>query len=319
MDNRVGMNATTQHNAPCKALPYVAVLTAMLFWGGSGIATKIALETLQPLSLVTCRFTLAVLLMLSVGLLTKQLQRIDRNDLLLFLLAGFIQPVCYYIFETYTYKLLSSPTIAEVLLSTGPLFAPLFAYLLIHEKVTAFNIIGILISAIGVVLMILIGNTNFSIGSPYGVLLAFLSVFAAVLYTILLRKIPAKYNSLTIVFYVQLSSLLFFIPLFCIFELPCIVLADFTLKTISAIAYLAICASVIAFILFCYTVRQIGVTRANAFNNTRPVFTAILMLLLFGEHLPWINLLGMALVITGLFICQYEKKTINKNNGLIEQ
>ncbi len=319
MDYGVRMETASQNNAPHKALPYVAILTAMLFWGGSGIATKMALQTLQPLSLITCRFSLAVLLMLSVGLLTKQLQRINRNDILLFLLAGFIQPVCYYIFETYTYKLLSSPTIAEVLLSTGPLFAPLFAYLLIHEKVTAFNIIGILISAIGVVLMIMIGNTNFSIGSPYGVLLAFLAVFAAVLYTIILRKIPAKYNSLTIVFYVQLSSLLFFIPLFCCIELPNIHWADFTLKTISAIAYLAICASVLAFILFCYTVRQIGVTRANAFNNIRPVFTALLMLLLFGEQLPWINLLGMALVIIGLFVCQYEKKTINKNNNLLPQ
>lgn len=313
------MKQTTLHNAPRKPLPYVAILVAMLFWGGSGIATKIALETLQPLSVVTCRFSLAVLLMLVVGLLTKQLQRISRNDILLFFLAGFIQPVCYYIFETYTYKLLSSPTIAEVLLSTSPLFAPLFAHILIHEKVTAFNIIGILISAIGVVLMLLIGSANFSIGSPYGVLLAFLSVFAAVLYTIILRKIPDKYNSLTIVFYVQLSSLLFFIPMFCFIELPHIVPADFTLKTIAAIAYLAICASIIAFVLFCYTVRQIGVTRANAFNNTRPIFTALLMLLLFGEKLPLINLLGMALVITGLFICQHEKKSINKNNIPVTQ
>lgn len=290
-------------------LPYLAIIIAMMIWGASGIATKTALETLRPVTLVTCRFTMAVVLMLLIGLVSKRLQRVERKDILLFLLAGFVQPVCYYIFETFSYKMLSSPTIAEVLLSTSPLLAPLFAYVLIHERVTRYNIVGILISAAGVLLMVLIGNADFSIGSPWGILWAFLAVSAAVLYTILLRKIPSRYSSLSIVFYVQLSSLLFFIPMFCIIDLPTMDWAAFTPKTIGAVSYLALCASVIAFILFCYTVRRIGVTRANAFNNIRPVFTAMFMLLLFGEQLPWVSIVGMVLVIAGLFVCQYEKKS----------
>lgn len=289
-----------------KALPYVAVLTAMLFWGGSGIATKVALHTLRPLTLVTCRFVLAVFLMLLVGLATRTLQRVNRKDIPLFLLAGFAQPVCYYVFETYGIQLLSSPTIAEVLLSTGPLFAPLFAYVLIRERVTLYNIVGIAVSGLGVLLMIIVGGTNYSIGSPWGILLAFLAVFAAVFYTVLLRKIPVGYNSLSVVFYVQLCSLLFFVPMFCVVDLPKVSISDFALSSVGAICYLAICSSVIAFVLFCYTVRKIGVTRANAFNNIRPVFTALLMLLLFGEHLPWVTLVGMGLVIVGLFVCQYD-------------
>lgn len=290
-----------------RALPYLAVLTAMLFWGASGIATKTALLTLRPFTLVTCRFLLAVVLMLLVGLLAKQLQRPDRKDLPLFLLAGFVQPVCYYIFETYGIKLLSSPTVAEVLLSTSPLFAPLFACVLIHERVTLWNICGIAVSAIGVLLMLLAGGGDFSVGSPWGVLLAFLAVFAAVFYTVLLRRMPAKYNSLSIVFYVQLSSLLFFVPLFCLVDLPHLTLSCFTWSAVGAVSYLAVCSSVIAFILFCYTVRRIGVTRANAFNNIRPVFTALFMFFFFGERLPWANVLGIGLVIAGLFVCQYEK------------
>jgi membrane-associated phospholipid phosphatase len=42
------------------------------------------------------------------------------------------------------------------------------------------------------------------------------------------------------------------------------------MNAILAVLYLAILASVTAFILFCYTVRYIGVTRANIFNNIRP-------------------------------------------------
>jgi drug/metabolite transporter (DMT)-like permease len=76
-----------------------------------------------------------------------------------------------------------------------------------------------------------------------------------------------------------------------------------------ATGYLAVFASVAAFILFCFTVRKIGVTRANIFNNVRPVFTAILMWIICGEILPVWKLVGIAVIILGLFIS--EKKDNN--------
>ena len=76
-----------------------------------------------------------------------------------------------------------------------------------------------------------------------------------------------------------------------------------------SVSYLTVFASVTAFILFCYALRQIGVTKANAFNNIRPVFTAIWMFLFFGEHLPALKWVGIGLIIFGLFICQKREKT----------
>ena len=292
---------------------YIAIIVAMIIWSSSVIATGIGLESFRPLTLVTMRFTLAVALMFVVGRATKSLQRLDKHDIKLFLAAGIIQPFCYYMLETYGLKLLASPTISEVILSTGPLFAPLFAFVLLRERVTWNNIVGIIISTIGV-LMLITNTGNFAIASPAGLLLLFGAVFAAVLYTVLLRKIPTKYNSLTIVFYVQAFSLLLFYPAFCIIDLPHCATFAFRWKSFAAVVYLAVFASVAAFVLFCYVVRRIGVTRANAFNNIRPAFTALLMLLLFGEQLTWSKWLGISLVIGGLFICQSSHKlfTFNK-------
>jgi drug/metabolite transporter (DMT)-like permease len=63
-----------------------------------------------------------------------------------------------------------------------------------------------------------------------------------------------------------------------------------------------------AFVLFCFTVRYIGVTRANVFNNIRPVFTALLMLFIFDEQLPFLKWLGIVVIIVGLFISQKQRK-----------
>ncbi len=289
----------------------------MLCWAGAGIAVKEALVVFTPLTLIVLRFSLAVLLMLTIGLLCRnsevlRLQPIDKQDIPLFILGGLFQPFLYFIFETYTYQSFASPTIAEAMLSTQPILAPIFAFIILREKVTRYNIAGIIISTLGMLLLLLVGAKDFALGNPWGVLLAIITVSMSVGYTIILRRIPTKYSSLSIVFYVQLVALLLFYLVWAIFDRQPLLHTIPSLSTditpLFAVAYLAVFASVTAFILFCYTVRQIGVTRANVFNNVRPVFTALLMFFIFDEHLPIWKWVGMIVIIIGLFICQKQRK-----------
>ena len=315
-----------------------ALIASMLIWSVSGIAIKHALLVLPPFTMIIMRFVPSVLLMLLIGLVCRNhslfgLQRMQLSDLPIFLIAGFCQPFLYYLLETFTYRALNSPTIAETLLSTSPLIAPIFAAVLLRERITRNNILGILISTLGVFILTLWGELNFqlpisnlqspisnnqlSIGNPCGILLAFAAVSAAVIDSIMMRKAPARYSPLSFIFYTQLISLLFFLPIWFFREGPqAIQTMDWNqLSTLNSqlstalicTAYLTLFASVIAFILFCAALRKIGVTRANAFNNIRPAFTALWMFLFFGEHLPLGKWLGIGLIIFGLFVCQRKK------------
>lgn len=302
---------------------YVAVaalIVSMIIWSVSGIAIKHALAVLPPFTMIVMRFVPSVLLMLIIGLVRRKhslfcLQRLEWRDVPLFLIAGFCQPFLYYLLETYAYDALNSPTIAETLLSTSPLLSPIFAAVLLRERVTKYNILGILISTAGVFALTLAGSTNFSIGSYWGIPLAFAAVSAAVIDSIMMRKAPLKYSSLSFVFYTQVVSLCFFIPIWFIKEGPQVFdNGQWTLDNgqfvtaLWCVGYLTVFASVIAFILFCYALRQIGVTQANAFNNIRPAFTALWMFLFFSEHLPLAKWIGMGLIIFGLFVCQKQEK-----------
>lgn len=304
-----------------KIIPYLSVITAMLIWAGAGIAVKEALVFFSPLTLIVLRFTLAVLLMLCIGLVFRKnevvgLQKVDRKDLPLFLLGGLFQPFLYFIFETYTYQSFASPTIAEALLSTQPVMAPLFAWVLLRERVTRNNVIGIVLSTVGMLMLLLVGSDNFALGSSWGVLLAVLTVSMSVSYSVILRKIPSHYSPLSIVFYVQSFSLLLFYMVWggeawlnggvelCRGGVAMCSGAVEWWSSCAAVVYLAVLASVTAFVLFCYTVREIGVTRANVFNNVRPVFTAILMWLVFDEVLPLWKQVGIVMIIVGLFVSQ---------------
>ena len=308
-----------------KITPYIAIVAAMLIWAGAGIAVKEALVIFSPLTLIVMRFTLAVLLMLSIGLVFRHnsivgLQRVERKDIPLFLLGGLFQPFLYFIFETYTYQSFSSPTVAEALLSTQPVMAPLFAWVLLRERVTRNNILGIVLSTLGVMMLLMMGGGPLAMGDGAigkGVLLAVLTVSMSVSYSVVLRRIPTQYSPLSIVFYVQSFALVLFYVLWAVMDRGNRLLGDDGIrllgegqwvKSLLSVGYLAVLASVTAFILFCYTVRKIGVTRANVFNNVRPVFTAILMWMIFGEILPIWKIIGIIIIIIGLFISQKQEK-----------
>jgi drug/metabolite transporter (DMT)-like permease len=299
-----------------KLVPYIAIVCAMLIWAGAGIAVKEALVVFNPLTLIVLRFTIAVVLMLCVGLIFRKnevigLQRIEKKDIPIFLLGGVLQPFLYFIFETYTYQSFASPTIAEAMLSTQPIMAPIMAWLLLREQVTRYNILGIIVSTIGMLLLLLVGSNNFEIGNVWGVLLAVITVSCSVGYSVVLRRIPPHYSPLTIVFYVQSISLVLFYILWggdLLLNSQLSTLNSQLLPSLLSVLYLAVLASVTAFILFCYTVRYIGVTRANIFNNIRPVFTALLMLIMFNEQLPIWKWAGIIIIIIGLFISQKHRK-----------
>ena len=295
----------------------MSVVFAMLCWAGAGIAVKEALVVFSPLTLIVLRFSLAIVLMLLVGLLFRGhevlgLQRVEKRDIPLFVLGGLFQPFLYFIFETYTYQSFASPTIAEAMLSTQPIMAPILAFIILREKVTRNNVVGILLSTVGMLLLLLVGANDFALGNPWGVLLAVVTVSMSVGYTIILRRIPTRYSSLSIVFYVQLVALVLFYAVWGVFDRQSLqdtiapLSAD--LSPVIAVGYLAVFASVTAFILFCYTVRQIGVTRANVFNNVRPVFTALLMWVIFDEQLPIWKWVGIIVIVIGLFISQKQRK-----------
>lgn len=299
----------------------------MVIWAGSGIAVKAALLSLSPMALILTRFTIAVLLMLAVGLIFRGhsmlgLQRLEKQDVWLFLLGGFFQPFLYFILETYSYDCFSTPTLAEAFLSTNPLMAPIFAWLFLRERVTVFNILGILVSTAGMLMLVLAGAGQMELGNAWGIPLALVTVATAVAFSIILKKIPAHYNSLTVVFWGQLTGLIMFYLLSGVTALAGSAGAESSLidifrvtfaesilpESIRGVAYLAVLSSVAAFILFCFSVRYLGVTRANIFNNIRPVFTALLMLLIFGEQLPVLKWIGVLIVILGLFLCQKQPK-----------
>ena len=284
---------------------YGAISLAMLFWSFSFIWTRQAILSFPPITLVTLRLVIASLLLFLVSKAAGKFQVMRREDVKWFLLLAFFEPFLYYIGETYGLTMVES-TLASVIISTIPLFAPILAYFLLKEKISIANIAGILVSLSGVFLVIYEPKNGITT-NPWGIMLMFLAVFSAICYTTTLRKISTHYSTFNVIFYQSLVGLFFFIPTFLVTDYSTFTFSKVTTQGLFALFMLAVFASVIAFVLFAGVVRKIGVARTNVFVNLIPVFTAILAWWLLDENLTALKFAGIAITVIGLFVSQLGK------------
>jgi len=284
---------------------YTSIVLAMVFWSFSFIWTRVAILSFPPMTLITLRLLLASLLLFFVTKATGKFQLLRRKDIKMFLLLAFFEPFLYYVGETYGLTMVE-PTLASVIVSTIPLFAPVVAFVILRERIGWPNIVGILVSLFGVLFVVYEPAGGF-IANPLGVALLFLAVFSAIGYATILRKISTYYNTLNVIFYQSVLGLLFFIPTFLLTDFSNILQLEVTKDGFIALVMLAVFASVVAFVLFAGAVRQVGVARTNVFVNLIPVFTAIFAWLILGDVITVNKWIGIAIVVVGLFISQWGK------------
>ncbi|MGQ9847268.1 MAG: DMT family transporter [Bacteroidales bacterium] len=281
---------------------YTSLILAMLFWGMSFIGTKYVLRTLQPVSIVLIRLIISCIFLFILGKLLGELSTIKRKHLHWFIILAFFEPFLYFIGETYGLKHVSA-TIGSILISTIPLFVPFGAWLFFHDEIIFRNVLGIVISVIGVFFTMLNKDFEFT-SSILGVLLVMVAVVSAIAYTLIIKYIANDYSPLTIIAYQNLIGIPFFIPLFFVLDFPTFSFNSIDNSLWIVLLLLGIFPSSFSYMFYTYAVREIGVNRTSVFTNLIPIITAIASYFLFNETFTFIKVIGIVIVIIGLYIAQ---------------
>ena len=286
----------------------------MIFWSFSFIWFKVANKTFHPITIVFIRLLFSVIIMTTFLLITRNYMKIKKTDRKLFMMLALFEPFFYFLGESFGLTYVSA-TVCSVLISTIPVFAAIGARLIFKEKLKAINYAGIVTSFIGV--LVFIFNTDGSISlNIKGLGLLTLAVLSAVGYNLTLSRLVGTYSPVYIVNVQNLLGAILFLPLFLIFDFKHFISTPFTFDMFRPIIELSIFASCGAFILFAYSVRNMGITKANVFSNCIPVFTAIFSFFLIGDKLTVQNITGMAIVIAGILMSQMNGKNKNIDEAL---
>jgi drug/metabolite transporter (DMT)-like permease len=149
--------------------------------------------------------------------------------------------------------------------------------------------------------------------SPLGIALEFLAVVSAIFYTVVLKKLAVKYHPSAIITWQNIFGIIYFLPLWFIFEFNDFNTIPFNFTAFAGILKLSIFASCIAFIFYANSVKRLGINNVNIFINIIPVFTAIFAWYILDDPLTMRKFIGIIVVIFGLLIAQVKlKKSVEK-------
>lgn len=286
-------------------LPVLLLMT--ILFGLTFISVKAALQGLGVFQLVFGRYAIAFLVFTLIFHKNLRRFRLARRDWKYFLLLTAVEPVGYFIFETYGLRY-TSPAGASLIIATIPIFSLVFASFILNEKPGGLGVAGVLICFAGVYFIVRLQETNSLAPAPLlGNSLVLLAAMSAGFYNCFARKLSLNHAPLTITYYQTLIGTAAFLPL-ALWEY----FRGDSLYLDWAIAghllYLALGGSILAYFLLNHALSRLEAAKVAVFSNLIPVVTIAASYLFFGEILQPMQFAGAALVIGGIYVT-YVRKT----------
>lgn len=296
---------------PSKLLTYIASIFAITLWGMSYIWTdKLIALNIPIFYFVFVRILLAGLVLFLFNTAYGRIKRIQRQDMPKFLLLAFFEPFIYFICETFGLKLTGSPTLSAMVIATIPIFSIGAGIIFFKEKVNFINIIGILFSLVGIVMVAMAKGT---LGEHFiwGIVLLLIAVISEVGHASITKSLAGNYSSQIIVMYQFLIGAIYLLPLFIWkgidgFNME----VYFSAEVWYPLICLAILCSSLAFSLWVSTIKNLGVAKSSIFSALIPVAAAIIAWVLGHEYLNSRQWIGIVISTAGVILSQYTKKTI---------
>ena len=285
---------------------HIAGVIAMIIWGLSFIWSTQVYRNLNPTATIFLRLVIATFFFTAILFTFKLNEKVERKHIGLFALAAMFEPFLYFIFEGYGLKN-TSPIIGSAIIAMIPLVTPVAATIFLKEKLTPMNIVGFIISFVGVMIMLLNKNLEF-IASTKGVIFLFCAVLVAVGYSISLAKLTKLYKPLTITWMQNIVGMIYFLPMTIVMEQ----FEPSNFANVSEYIFPLVClgvlCSAVAYSLWAFAFSKLGASRANVYSNLIPVFTGIFSFILGIEALSGNKIFGIILVVIGLIFAQLKKK-----------
>jgi drug/metabolite transporter (DMT)-like permease len=281
---------------------------AVVVWGASFVATKVALRYTNPDVVVWLRFGMGVII-LGVALLARgKFALPEKRDWLYFALLGFIG-ITFHQWLQSTGLLTTQATTTGWIVSTIPVFMALLGWLALNEKLRWLQWSGIFLSTFGVLMVVTRGDLFLLTSGKFGTAGDFLILVSApnwAIFSVLSRRGLKKYPATLMMFYVMVFGWLFS---------SFWVLAQGGLNQIglipwdgwAGIAFLGIFCSGLAYIFWYDALQSLPVAQTGAFLYLEPVVTVIVAALILAERMTVFTLLGGGLILAGVWMVNRKK------------
>jgi drug/metabolite transporter (DMT)-like permease len=301
------MPAAPAHSRPASRFdalyPYLLLTLCNLFWSGNWVLGRAAHNVVPPVALTFGRWAISAICLAPLALpRLRNKGTVLRRHWRLIAALGFFG-VAFFQIAVYIGLRYTTAINAVIMNAAAPLYIIAISWLLDGETVTPRQLVGMLLSFCGIIVIISHGtfaqllHLRFNIGD----LIILLTMPAWGLYCVLLSRTPKSLDTLGLLFAVNVAGLVMTTPALAV-EAIFIRVPQATLLAAAAVLYTGVFASFLAYICWNRGVELVGANRAGFTSHLLPVFATVLAVFTLGEALHVYHVVGIAVVLFGVWL-----------------
>jgi len=296
------MQLTTRQKA------YIYLLITTATWGSIYVSSKVILESIPAFTLLFLRYLIAVIVLFFVYKKGNH-QKLNKEDYKLVIAIGFLG-----YFLGIGLQLLGTDlcdaSLAALINSMNPVIIILMAIPILKERVTLHKIIAIAATLVGTA--IIIGYVKGG-SELLGVFISIGSVIAWSLYSVLIRHVSVKFDTLTITFYGMLTAAIFAFPV-GVYSLikEQITLSVITPNLVANVLYIGVFCTAFVLLLWNKALSMIDAATCSLFYPIQPFVATLLGIILLGEKITANFIIGGVFIIGGILYAVIMESKVTK-------
>jgi drug/metabolite transporter (DMT)-like permease len=290
-------------------------LWAILFWGLSFIATKVALREIHPFTLLTLRFGMGGLLLFFIQLRKDRqfLKAYKSNDWHSILFLSIVGVSGHTLLQAYG-LLYTTAINTGWIVAIIPIFITIAARFYLGEPITTRKIWGILLGFFGIFLVISKGLCSlslFRIGSTLGDFLILISALTWTAFTVGGREFISRFPPLAAITPIMLAGCLTTFPFACL-KWEWALLFHVSVYTWMGIVFLGIFCSGLSYLFWYAALEKKDSSVVGMYLYLEPVVTLVAAYLLLGEEIHWITVMGGGMALIGVYLATRKGSSVER-------
>jgi drug/metabolite transporter (DMT)-like permease len=296
-------SVTARNQAMSPALFSAVAALFIFFWASGFVAAKYGLPYAEPFTLMACRFVVGSAILVPACFFLKATWPATRVEAFHILVAGFLVQTVYLMGVYSGINIGVSTGVTALVVGLQPLLTGALAGMVLGERVTRRNWIGLALGFSGLALVV-VERVASPTETLWGLGLCVLALIGITLGTLYQKKFCGAFDVRT---GVAMQNVMSGIVMVCIAMATETMKIDWTGEFVFAVLWSAVGLSVIAICLYYRMIQRGAAARVTSLIYLSPPTTALMGWAVFGEVMSWMAIGGMALAMAGVALAVTRK------------
>jgi drug/metabolite transporter (DMT)-like permease len=294
-----------------KTWAHLSLLAANIIYGlNYSIAKAVMPDHIKPLALVSLRSIITAGLFWITSLFMPK-EPVNRKDLLYLFGCSFFGVVINQVLFLAGLNL-TSPINSSIILSTNPIFAFVFAALILKERISFLKGSGLAIGLSGVLLLILQNGTP-DLGSStfIGDVFTLVNTISWAFYTVIIKRMLEKYHPVTVMKWTFFFGMFTTIPA-GYNQWSTMDWSSIPVNAWLGIGFVVLFATYLGYMLISFGLRRLSPTIVSTYTYTQPIIAAYIASMMGQDHIDIIMVASALLIFTGVFVVSRQRNNVVK-------